>query len=130
MWTRRSSFYKYGVLPNKKNVVPRYGQISTCDIEKKNSFYQVLSPNSNDQGVWVHQDAWFHLGKFESGKSDTYQLKKEGNGIYAFILEGEVEIEGQKLEKRDGFGVWDTDQINVMSTGNSEVLLMEVPMSI
>ena len=123
-------FLQIWVLPNKKNVVPRYGQISTRDIEKKNSFYQVLSPNSNDQGVWVHQDAWFHLGKFESGKSDTYQLKKEGNGIYAFILEGEVEIEGQKLEKRDGFGVWDTDQINVMSTGNSEVLLMEVPMSI
>jgi len=98
-------------------------------VEKENTFYQILSPNKDDQGVWIHQKAWFHLGKFESGKSETYKLKSKENGVYAFVLEGEIEIEGQKLEKRDGFGIWDTNQINVKSISNSRILLMEIPMT-
>lgn len=123
-------FLQIWVFPNKRNVEPRYDQISIRDIEKENAFYQVLSPNPDDEGVWVHQDAWFHLGKFEAGATDSYHIKKEGNGVYAFILEGEVEIDGQILDKRDGFGIWDTDSFNVTSLTNSRVLLMEVPMSL
>ena len=121
-------FLQIWVFPNKKNVKPRYDQISLKEVEKTNQFYQILSPNPNDEGVWVHQNAWFHLGKFENGKSDTYKIKGEGNGVYAFILEGDVEIEGQTLSKRDGFGVWNTDAINVKASSNARVLLMEVPM--
>lgn len=123
-------FLQIWVFPNKRNVTPRYDQISIRDIEKQNAFYQVLSPNPDDEGVWVHQDAWFHLGKFEAGSTDSYQVKKKGNGVYAFILEGEVEIDGQKLEKRDGFGVWETDSFTLKSVSESRVLLMEVPMSL
>lgn len=123
-------FLQIWIFPNKRNLEPRYDQISIRDIEKKNNFYQVLSPNKDDQGVWVNQNAWFHLGKFETGKSDTYQLKSTGNGVYAFILDGEVEIEGQKLEKRDGFGIWNTDRITVKSETDSRILLMELPMKI
>ena len=123
-------FLQIWVFPNKRNVEPRYDQISIREIEKKNTFYQVLSPSSEDEGVWIHQDAWFHLGKFEAGSTDSYQIKKEGNGVYAFVLEGEVEINGQKLEKRDGFGLWDVDAFDFTSTSDSRVLLMEVPMSL
>lgn len=123
-------FLQIWVFPNEKNVTPRYDQISLRKIEKENEFYQIVSPNENEQGVWLHQDAWFHLGKFEKGKTDKYKIKKEGNGVYAFILEGEVEINGEKLAKRDGMGVWDTDAINVKATENARVLLIEVPMSL
>jgi len=123
-------FLQIWVFPNKRNVEPRYDQISLREIEKKNKFYQVLSPNPDDEGVWVHQDAWFHLGNFEAGATDSYQIKKEGNGVYAFILEGEVEIDGQKLEKRDGFGIWDADAFDFKATSDSRVLLMEVPMNL
>ena len=123
-------FLQIWVFPKKKSVEPRYDQISTNDIEKENAFYQVLSPNPNDQGVWLHQDAWFHLGKFNKNTSTDYELKQEGNGVYAFVLEGEVTIEGQKLEKRDGFGIWETTKININASGNSKILLMEVPMTI
>lgn len=123
-------FLQIWVFPNKRNVEPRYDQISIRDIEKKNAFYQVLSPNPDDAGVWVHQDAWFHLGKFETGAADTYQIKKEGNGVYAFVLEGAVEINGQQLEKRDGLGLWDTESFDFKSLSDSRVLLMEVPMGL
>ncbi|WP_228237157.1 pirin family protein [Allomuricauda sp. M10] len=123
-------FLQIWVFPNKRNVEPRYDQISIRDIEKENAFYQVLSPNPEDEGVWIHQDAWFHLSKFDSSAEASYQIHKEGNGVYAFVLDGEVEINGQKLEKRDGFGLWEIDSFDFKSITNSRVLLMEVPMSL
>ena len=122
-------FLQIWVFPNKKNVEPRYDQISIREIAKKNEFYQVLSPNQNDAGVWVHQDAWFHLGDFDKDTHAKYQLKKEGNGIYAFVLDGEVEINGEKLAKRDGYGIWNINEISLKSISASNILLMEVPMN-
>jgi redox-sensitive bicupin YhaK (pirin superfamily) len=122
-------FLQIWVYPNKKNVTPRYDQISIRDIEKDNKFYQVLSPNQDDQGVWIHQDAWFSIGKFSKGNSDDYKIKKPGNGVYAFVLEGEVKINGEILSKRDGMGIWDAATINVSATDSARVLLMDVPMN-
>jgi redox-sensitive bicupin YhaK (pirin superfamily) len=39
-----------------------------------------------------------------------------------------VQIEGQDLSKRDGFGIWDTDKISIKATKDAKVLLMDVPM--
>lgn len=122
-------FLQIWVFPNKKGVTPRYDQISTRDVQKKNEFYQVLSPRSDDQGVWIHQDAWFHLGKFDKDIARTYTLNKKGNGVYVFVLDGEVEVNGQLLSKRDGFGIWNVDTVNVRSLSNARLLLMEVPMT-
>ncbi len=123
-------FLQIWLFPNKKNVKPRYDQISIRNIEKENKFYQVLSPNQDDQGVWINQDAWFHLGKFDKGNFDEYKIKKEGNGVYLFILEGEIEINNQKLSKRDGMGVWGTSSIKIKASEKTHVLLMEVPMNL
>ncbi|UTW63925.1 pirin family protein [bacterium SCSIO 12741] len=123
-------FLQIWVFPNKKDVTPRYDQISIRDIAKPNSFYQVLSPDPNDQGVWIHQDAWFSLANLDAGKKANYTRKKEGNGLYLFVLEGEVEVAGQKLAPRDGFGITQVNEIEVKAGSTARVLLMEVPMAI
>lgn len=123
-------FLQIWMFPRAKNVEPRYDQISTADVKKKNAFYQVLSPSKDDAGVWVHQDAWFHLGEFDAGASESYSIKKPGNGVYLFVLEGEVEVEGQTLAKRDGFGLWDTNTVALKANENAKVLLMDVPMTL
>ena len=122
-------FLQIWVFPKEKNVAPRYDQISMRGIEKENKFYQVVSPNKDDQGVWVNQYAWFSLGKFSKGNSEEYKIKKPGNGVYAFVLEGQVEINGEQLSSRDGMGIWDTESVNITATQNTRVLLMEVPMN-
>ncbi len=123
-------FLQIWLFPNKKNVTPRYDQITLANQQLKNQFSQILSPNQNDEGVWIHQNAWFHMGNLEKGFETTYQVKSPGNGVYAFVLEGSVTIEGQILEKRDGFGVWDTNQLKIKADNKAKVLLMEVPMQL
>ncbi len=123
-------FLQIWMFPNRRNVEPRYDQI-TLDREKlKNQFLQILSPNQDDAGVWVHQNAWFHLGDLEAGQSLDYTFKDPTNGLYIFVIEGDVNVEGQNLAKRDGFGVWETEKVQFEAKGNARVLLMEVPMSI
>ncbi len=121
-------FLQIWVIPNKMNVTPRYGQIDAAANAKPNDFQQIVSPNKDDDGVWIHQDAWFHLAKFEKGISKQYFLKKEGNGVYVFILEGKAKIGEQILERRDGLGISDTNSFKIEALENSEILLMEVPM--
>jgi hypothetical protein len=116
------------VFPKKQNVTPRYDQMSVRDLKKPNDFYQVLSPNSEDEGMWVHQDTWFHLGEFDVEKSLDYTLKKPGNGVYVFVIEGSFNVEGENLKKRDAIGIWDTETITFTAQSESKVLLVEVPM--
>ena len=124
-------FLQIWVYPNKKNVTPRYDQITLDKNERKNKFQQIISPNPDDEGVWIQQDAWFHLGNFDKGITTDYKIKKSGNGVYVFVLKGEATIEDQKLETRDGFGIWDTNQFTITAnTEDTEILLMEVPMSL
>ncbi len=124
-------FLQIWVYPNKRNVAPRYDQITLDKAEGQNRFQQIVSPNAGDEGVWIHQDAWFYLGNFENNVETNYQIRKEGNGVYAFILKGSAEIGGQKLDKRDGFGVWDIVQLDIKTTAeNTEILLIEVPMTL
>lgn len=115
---------------NNQNVEPRYQQIPIREVETKNEFYQILSPYQGDQGVWIHQNAWFHIGEFDFKKKVNYKTHSSENGIYAFIIEGKAQIESQSLEKRDGFGIWNTNSIAIQAGENSKILLMEVPMKI
>ncbi len=123
-------FLQIWVIPNERNVEPRYDQIKIGDITNTNEFSQILSPNKDDQGVWIHQDAWFQLGEFTKDKSTSYKLNNENNGVYAFVLEGEATIEGEVLSKRDGLGLWDTNEIKVEAKSGAKILLMEVPLNL
>jgi redox-sensitive bicupin YhaK (pirin superfamily) len=127
---RLVKFLQIWVFPNKKNVMPRYDQITLNSSDRYNKFQQILSPNADDTGVWIYQDAWFHLGQFDKDVSTNYTIKKKGNGVYAFIITGDITIDGNSLHERDGLGIWDTDTISIKTNSqNAEVLLMEVPMN-
>jgi quercetin 2,3-dioxygenase len=122
-------FLQIWVFPNKQDVEPRYDQITLKVSDRHNKLQQIISPNQDDEGVWIHQNAWFHLGQFDKGFSTDYQLNDPANGVYAFILKGDVTVSETALNQRDGLGIWETEQISIVSNSqDAEVLLMEVPM--
>jgi len=122
------NFLQIWIFPDKKNVTPRYDQISITDVAKPDELYQILSPNPDDQGVWIHQHAWFHMGDFSGGWNGKYSLKDDKNGVYFFVIEGDVTVAGQELNSRDGFGVSEVTEIEITATTNSRLLIMEIPM--
>jgi redox-sensitive bicupin YhaK (pirin superfamily) len=121
-------FLQIWIFPNKKNVTPRYGQITLNLEDREDKLEQIISPNIDDAGLWIYQNAWFHIGKFRKGLKSGYKIKAKGNGVYAFVLSGDLTINDQQLKSRDGFGIWETDNLIISSDTDSEFLLMEVPM--
>ncbi len=118
------------VFPNKASVTPRYDQIK-LKPEVKNKLNQILSPNANDEGVWIHQNAWFHIGTLEKDVPFTYTLKDAtNNGVYAFIISGDAHIAEQDLGARDAIGVWSTADLIITPKSDTRILLMEVPMKV
>ncbi len=121
-------FLQIWVFPNQKNVEPRYAQQSFSDSDKHNRFATVVSPMGAPEGVHIHQDAWFSIGKLEKGITLPYELKQAGNGVYAFLIEGDVTINEIVLNRRDGLGLTGVQQLDIIANTKSELLLMEVPM--
>jgi redox-sensitive bicupin YhaK (pirin superfamily) len=121
-------FLQIWVIPNKAGVTPRYQQLRMDENMPYNAFNQVLSPNADDAGVWIHQNAWFHMGRFDKGVTETYELKDANNGVYVLVLEGQVTINGSTLDTRDGLGIWNTKSFTMDANAEARVLLMEVPM--
>ena len=122
-------FFQVWVFPNKKNIQPRYDQKNFSAEDKHNKLLTVVSPiGTNGEGVHIHQDAWFSLGKLDKDFNTTYKLKDSRNGIYAFVIDGSVSINGEKLEKRDGLAITEADALDIVAGTDSEILLMEVPL--
>ncbi len=118
------------LFPNKQDVTPRYDQITLNIADRKNKLQQVLSPNPDDEGVWIHQNAWFHLADFDKGVATEYNFKLKGNGLYVFNIKGDLKVNDQIINKRDGLGIWDTDKVTISAESDAEFLLMEVPMAV
>ncbi|WP_301099736.1 pirin family protein [Otariodibacter sp.] len=124
---RDVKFLQIWVFPNKRNVQPRYQQMKIADQAKPNDFQQILSPNPDDDGVWIYQDAWFSLAKFDKDVSKTYNLHKDNTGVYVFVIKGKAKIGDKELNERDGLGVWDVKNLDVTALTDAEILLIEVP---
>jgi redox-sensitive bicupin YhaK (pirin superfamily) len=123
------NFLQIWIFPKEKNIQPRYQQLTFNPEDRVNKLQQVVTAVKGEEGVWINQDAWFHLGNLKKGFKTDYVVKKKGNGVYAFVLEGDVTINDQLLHNRDGFGIWDVETFSVVADGDAQILLMDVPMT-
>lgn len=120
-------FLQLWVYPKEKNIEPRYEQKNFAPADRQDKIVTVVAPDDSN-AVWINQDAWFSLGKLSKDLSTTYQLHKEGNGVYVFVLNGNITVNDQPLETRDGLGIWETGSINIKADSDADVLLIDVPM--
>jgi redox-sensitive bicupin YhaK (pirin superfamily) len=97
--------------------------------DRLGQFQNIVSPNPDDDGVWINQDAWFFLGDFQMNDAIRYDIKRPENGAYFFILEGSAMVAGEELKRRDGLGVEDASSIEISTTENCQLLVIEVPLN-
>jgi redox-sensitive bicupin YhaK (pirin superfamily) len=126
--TEPVNFLQIWVFPKEQDIDPRYDQKQFEKADRTNKFQTVVAPEKDNGALWINQDAWFSLATLTNGFRGDYAIKRNGNGVYVFVIEGEVKISNQSLSKRDGMGIWDTDKISVEATADAELLLIDVPM--
>ncbi|NOT75548.1 MAG: pirin family protein [Cyclobacteriaceae bacterium] len=123
------NFLQIWVFPKERNITPRYDQKEFKPEDRINKLQVVVSPKKDENALWINQDAWFNLGDLKKGHTTEYTINQKGNGVYVFVVDGDVTINGQSLNKRDGLGIWDTDKLSIAADSDAEVLLIEVPMN-
>jgi quercetin 2,3-dioxygenase len=121
-------FLQIWVMPKAHNIKPRYEQKTYSISGRKNKWQIVVSPDEQDEGVWINQDAVFALSHLDAGAELSYKNKFKGNGVYIFLLEGEVEIKGEKMNRRDAMEISDADEFVIKAGKDADVLAIEVPM--
>lgn len=122
------NLFQIWIFPNKQGVTPRYEQKSYDLKDSEQRFLQLVSPHADQEGVWIHQDAWIHLISMEANTENTYTLKGKESGVYFMNIEGEFEIAEQVLNDRDALGVWETNEIRIQNKQKGKLLVIEVPM--
>lgn len=115
------------VFPRQENTSPRYKSYDIRPILEENKLAYIISPDG-ETSASIDQDAWFSMGFLDAGQVVEYKLHEKDNGVYLFMIEGEVEVNNTVLSKRDGAGFWETDGIAVEVLKPAKVLLIEVPM--
>jgi redox-sensitive bicupin YhaK (pirin superfamily) len=122
--------FQIWVFPDKHNVTPRYDQQTFLPEGRKNTWQQIIKPDtqSDEAGIFIHQQAWFNLADLDANTSLTYTSKKEGNGAYLFVIEGNVTVNGTDLKSRDALGITEYKAFEITAANNSRVLVMDLPM--
>ena len=123
------NFLQIWVYPKFRNIKPRYDQVTLDPQQQKNQFAVVVSPDEQDGAVTINQDTWFSMGEFEANTTTSYQPKQAGNGVYLFIIEGEVSVENETLKKRDAIAIPTSNAVNIKVNKPGKLLAIEVPIA-
>jgi len=129
--TEPVTLFQIWVIPEKEDVSPRYDQKKIAPLLHDNSFSTIVKPKSEAQEneLWIHQQAYFSIGKFSEKTETNYSLHNKSHGVYVFVINGTILVDNETLSKRDAIGIWDTNTIAITAHKNSHVLLIEVPMN-
>jgi redox-sensitive bicupin YhaK (pirin superfamily) len=97
---------------------------------RKNKWQEVIKPDTQQEGdaIFIHQQAWFNLTDLDAGNEIKYNSKKTGNGAYVFVIEGDVEVAGEKLKRRDAIGISEYTDFNIKASSSARILVMDLPM--
>jgi len=124
----QANLFQLWIFPKETGIKPRYDQKSFSVEERKNKIQTVASGFKKDGELYIHQDAALSLSNIDQDKSISYALSKPGNGAYVMVINGQVEINGEKLSKRDAIGISETEKFEIHAIENSELLIVDVPM--
>jgi redox-sensitive bicupin YhaK (pirin superfamily) len=126
--TEAANTLQIWLFPKEKGIAPRYDQKNFTSTMKPNQLTTLVSPVKSDDTLWINQDATFSMGDFEPQKQINYEIKTPGNGVYIFVIDGSVKINGRNLNKRDALGVYDISSITIDTETKSRLLIMDIPM--
>ena len=124
-----SNFLQLWIFPDKKGHKPRYNQKSFNPEERRNKLQFIVTPEKKDGNLWLNQDTYLSRVDLDNGNSINYKTHTQENGAYLFLIDGEIKVVDETLSKRDGIGIWDTDEFTIFAANDSQILIIEVPMN-
>lgn len=129
--TEEVNFLQLWIIPEEMNVKPNYEQRKFDASLKQNNLQTVVAPKDKleDNTLPISQQAYIYRTHLDVDKSISVDLKDSKNGLYIFVVEGEVSTADIKLSDRDAIGIYETSNVSIKANKESELIIIEVPMS-
>jgi redox-sensitive bicupin YhaK (pirin superfamily) len=122
------NFLQIWIFPKQRNIKPRHDQKTFDPADREGKWQIVVSPLPADQAIWINQDARLALTKLSAGQEISFHTGFPGNGVYLFVLDGDITVGDKEVQSRDGLGISGSDEIKLKAGAASEVLAIEIPM--
>ena len=125
------SLFQIWILPNKKNVKPRYDQCFFAPSPDGELQILVTSIDdaSSDSSLKIHQDAQISRINLSAHSSFEYSLKSRSHGVYMMQVYGASKIDSTALNARDAVGISEIETFKVDVSEDSQLLFIEVPIT-
>lgn len=126
---KNAEFLQIWIIPDRMNVKPRYETARIGNLIRRNEITEIVSPYpGTGKGLWIYQQAWLSIGELTKGSDHIYHFKSSHSfGVYIFVIEGSIVVEGSVLNRRDGQGIYDTLTFGIVTKEDAKVLFIEVP---
>ncbi len=129
--SKTESFHSYQiwVYPKEKNIQPRHETFLYEPKDKLNKILLTLSPDRRNNSALINQDAFFSVSHIQKGITLDYLMNFSDNGVYIHCVNGSITIDSYLLQDGDALGVYETETIKIISSKDSELIFVEVPMT-
>jgi redox-sensitive bicupin YhaK (pirin superfamily) len=124
--TEAVNFLQLWILSETVNVTPYYNQKMFDAAHRKNKFQVLVSPKDKQivGSLPINQQAYLSMIDLDINFETVYNFK---NAAYFFLIEGEVIIEDETLQKRDAIGIIEKDRVVIKANKASKLLIVDVP---
>ena len=128
--TEEVNLFQIWIIPEEQNVEPAYGQKKFMAGDRQNKLQTLVTSytDTNEHSLKIHQDAKISRIDLEANKDFSYTLKTEYHGVYVMVVEGEIEIDGETLSKRDAIGIHQLEEFSLQTNQKTALVFIEVPM--
>lgn len=121
------SFMQIWIFPETKHTNPEVSKLAFDASVRENIPLLIVSPEKKSSVLRIRQQAWMYILDMDKGSGLDYQLNRAGHGLLVFVIEGQVNVAGGQLHRRDSFEMWGADQVTVVAREEARLLLIEVP---
>lgn len=118
-------FLQVWILPDRKDLEPRYQQVAFGDGTLRNRLGLIASRDGRDGSVSLSQDASVFVARLDAGATVAHAFEP-GRGGWLQVARGAVSAGGLDLEQGDGLAVAGEASLEVAATGGSEILLFDL----
>lgn len=115
------------IYPNENDLKPSWEQRKFTKEQRRDKLLDIVHPENtqNKDSISIHQDTRFYISNLTNGATLTHRL--QNRQAYLFVIDGQITVNGNSLEKQDSATIQEEKEISIAATKDSEIILIELP---
>ncbi len=118
--------FQIWIVPAKYKLQPSYEERHFTDVQKKNRWCLIVSPNGDESSIMIHQDARIYTSLLDGGHQLLMPVVEQRSN-YLQIAKGKVRIKNIELNVGDAVKIDDEAGIEINAESDAALLWFDLP---